>query len=899
MALTKFEVDVANVSKLDNEPNDVSGMSAEELKAVFDKAGVDIKAFLNGGLLVELERLGVEQLVQYGSGDAKYIRVNADKVLEVSADGVAWTATGSSGHLVLDKNGVELPQRSRMQFVNSEVKDEDGVTRVYGIKGDTGQQGERGEKGETGSVGPVGKTGPSIVPSVDANGVMSFSVQDTAIAPPSVNVRGPQGPQGVQGLQGLTGATGPQGIQGVAGPQGIQGTQGPAGPAGPTGGQGPVGPQGPRGEDGADGKSFVIQDIYPTLGALKSAFPNGNEYAYQVTAENDEIFIWSELANDWASLGALQGPAGPAGPQGVQGPQGATGPQGIQGIQGPQGIQGETGPQGATGAQGVQGVAGKDAYVGAQENGYAGSESQFYSDLAKITTTVTVATNAQSAANTAQTAANEAKSAAATAQNTADAAQTAAGNAASAAQTAQNTANSAASAAATANTNAANALNATKISDTTAAALGLTGDPTVDDALQKLQNNVENVNNVGDVKSTLRTDLGDKWALCNGELVYADGSVDEELLDVLPSSATEPRKVIPDSIYNANTITETINGYWCFNYVDSKRCVMWNPKTGVLKDISVAPNGSTSYITVGITWDGTRWVMAQLCNTTKSIIFQTSVNLENWTIVKTISSVCGSNQTLRMAHANNGKRCRFLWDGVAYRLVFGYADNSSGYEFKYLRTYDTAFNLLGERGLGGWADIYAADGLFSLSNDNVLYAFEPGGTIELFSASVGNSTNGHYIVLAKYAEGKYLTVPMGTNVGTWSNVYFYDKNTGTRTRVNNGTIDNSYTYALYSPVFYNKETSELVFQMYNSQYGYYAVRYLPLGSDPTVSNNYRKWNGTATPLYTTLEGSTSVLVQNLLNDFTMVTNASVVGPYPKALPTISCEGSYHYIKVKE
>lgn len=484
MALTKFEVDVANVSKLDDEPNIIGGMSAEELKAVFDKAGVDIKAFLNGGLLLELERLGVEQLVQHGSDDVKYIRVNADKVLEVSADGYVWTATGSSGHLVLDKNGVELPQRSRMQFVNSEVKDEDGVTRVYGIKGDTGPQGERGEKGETGSVGPIGKTGPSIVPSVDANGVMSFSVQDTAIAPQSVNVRGPQGPQGVQGLQGLTGATGPQGVQGVAGPQGpkgekgdtgatgatgaqgiqgVQGARGPqgekgatgaTGPAGPAGPQGPTGAQGPRGDDGADGKSFVIQDIYPTLGALKSAFPYGNEYAYQVTSENDEIFIWSEFANDWASLGALQGPMGPQGATGPQGPTGATGatgatgpegPQGIQGVQGeqgpvgpqgpkgdkgdtgeqgPQGIQGERGPQGATGAQGVQGVAGKDAYVGAQENGYAGSESQFYSDLAKITTTVTTATNAQSAANAAQTTANEAKSAAAAAQRTADSAAT-------------------------------------------------------------------------------------------------------------------------------------------------------------------------------------------------------------------------------------------------------------------------------------------------------------------------------------------------------------------------------------------------------------------------------------------------------------------------------------------
>lgn len=39
-------IDVENISKLDDQPNDVGGLSAPELKARFDKAGVDLKAFL-------------------------------------------------------------------------------------------------------------------------------------------------------------------------------------------------------------------------------------------------------------------------------------------------------------------------------------------------------------------------------------------------------------------------------------------------------------------------------------------------------------------------------------------------------------------------------------------------------------------------------------------------------------------------------------------------------------------------------------------------------------------------------------------------------------------------------------------------------------------------------------
>ena len=55
MALSKFDADVENVSALDDLPNDNDGLSPEALKAVFDKAGVDIKDYLNNTLIPELE----------------------------------------------------------------------------------------------------------------------------------------------------------------------------------------------------------------------------------------------------------------------------------------------------------------------------------------------------------------------------------------------------------------------------------------------------------------------------------------------------------------------------------------------------------------------------------------------------------------------------------------------------------------------------------------------------------------------------------------------------------------------------------------------------------------------------------------------------------------------------
>lgn len=446
MELSDFKITDADITSkgVQASPDQLSG-TAEDNKKVFDRLTSGPVRDGHNKLIDALVALGVEQLIQYGSEDIKYIRLNADEHIEVSSDGATWTEVASSGHLIYDAAGQQMPQRSRLKFGGASVVTDDGTyTIVSGVKGDKGDTGAKGDKGEKGDTGDKGPQGAAWYPAVDGLGNLTFVLSETATPPPAYNIRGPQGPQGVQGLQGAAGATGPQGIQGPrglqgakgekgatgatgatgpagpAGAQGAQGIQGPQGETGPqgatgaTGPAGPTGPQGQKGDPGEDGKSFTVQDIYPTLAALKQAFPTGNEYAYQVTAEDDEIFIWSELATDWVSLGKLQGPQGPQGPTGAtgaQGPKGDTGPQGPQGVQGiqgekgeqgatgatgptgptgpegpegPQGPQGETGPQGEQGIQGPQGEAGESAYTAASKGGYTGTETQFNSDLAKI-----------------------------------------------------------------------------------------------------------------------------------------------------------------------------------------------------------------------------------------------------------------------------------------------------------------------------------------------------------------------------------------------------------------------------------------------------------------------------------------------------------------------------------
>ena len=404
MGLTdlKFkETDFANkkIADLSDTPSS-DGMTAEQLKAYFDHIPKAMIALGKVNDIIDaLVALGIDDAIVSGdSSELKYIRVNADGAIEVSADGETWTQTASSGHKIYDEDGKEYAQRARLKFLNTEISDDGTYTIVQGLqgpKGDTGGKGDKGDTGDTGEKGEKGNTGSVLVPTVTAAGVISWELQDLPVIPAPQSIRGPQGIQGVQGETGATGPRGAQGVQGVQGVQGIQGKQGEKGETGAPGkdgAQGPAGPQGEPGEKGADGTSFVIQDIYPTLGELKAAFPTGNDNAYQVTAENKEIFIWSELSSDWESLGALQGPTGATGPQGIQGPkgeQGDRGPQGDQGVQGIQGIQGATGPQGETGPQGnpgVNGTNGKSAYELAQEAGYTGTESQFASTLNNLPT---------------------------------------------------------------------------------------------------------------------------------------------------------------------------------------------------------------------------------------------------------------------------------------------------------------------------------------------------------------------------------------------------------------------------------------------------------------------------------------------------------------------------------
>ena len=53
--ITNLTANVNNIQALSDKPNTADGLTAQQLKEKFDKAGADIKEYINGTLITELE----------------------------------------------------------------------------------------------------------------------------------------------------------------------------------------------------------------------------------------------------------------------------------------------------------------------------------------------------------------------------------------------------------------------------------------------------------------------------------------------------------------------------------------------------------------------------------------------------------------------------------------------------------------------------------------------------------------------------------------------------------------------------------------------------------------------------------------------------------------------------
>lgn len=134
----------------------------------------------------------------------------------------------------------------------------------------------------------VGKfDGATFIPSVSADGDISWRNDKGYENPETRNIRGPQGIQG------------PQGEKGDTGEQGIQGIQGPVGPQGERGLQGPQGEQGIQGIQGLPGE-MTAASVAPAFSA-STAYSKGDYVTY---GGQLYVFTADHAAGDWTGADA-------------------------------------------------------------------------------------------------------------------------------------------------------------------------------------------------------------------------------------------------------------------------------------------------------------------------------------------------------------------------------------------------------------------------------------------------------------------------------------------------------------------------------------------------------------------------------------------------------------------
>lgn len=102
----KFEKDMNLISALPDEPNDVGGLTADELKRKFDEGGLAVKEYINEELLPGLEDLAL--VAQNGA------------------------------HVILNKNGAEVRQRPKLMFKGSVTDNGTDATVVDFAASDVG-----------------------------------------------------------------------------------------------------------------------------------------------------------------------------------------------------------------------------------------------------------------------------------------------------------------------------------------------------------------------------------------------------------------------------------------------------------------------------------------------------------------------------------------------------------------------------------------------------------------------------------------------------------------------------------------------------------------------------------------------------------------------------------------
>ena len=257
LVIPGLDSDLDIIQKLDDEPNDVGGLTAAQLKAKFDESGNTIKTYLNDTLLPALSGTVAEEEARAAAETQRQTnesaRVSAESArasaegLRVTAESARATQEGARADAEAARSAAETARGSaestRSAQESSRVSAEAGRVSAESARAAAEQARAGAETARVSEFSAVKAQSESATAAANtaAGKVNNMTVQaSTGAAGSSASVtRGTnaqggieltfQIPKGDKGETGATGAQGPKGDTGAQGPQGIQGPPGPAG----------------------------------------------------------------------------------------------------------------------------------------------------------------------------------------------------------------------------------------------------------------------------------------------------------------------------------------------------------------------------------------------------------------------------------------------------------------------------------------------------------------------------------------------------------------------------------------------------------------------------------------------------------------------------------------------
>lgn len=378
----------------------------------------------------------------------------------------------------------------------------------------------------------------------------------------------------------------------------------------------------------------------------------------------------------------------------------------------------------------------------------------------------------------------------------------------------------------------------TLLTDEAAADVGLDpdGDHTPNDAFALLGKYT--ARKPGDILETVRTTPGDRWLLCNGDLVR-EGQY-PKLREVMPYN-TEWRKVAPYSTYPYVRAMPNI-GQWALldvkNMYDpssSKKAAVYDPSADTVTEIK-CPTIITErgYGIFGLTHDGEKYILgvneydnSAALPTNPIVHLFTSTNLVNWVDEKQFTT-------------NDYKQpYDLMFDGSVVLIACGgYSDFNSDYRM-YVYYVDKALTAI-TRYSGEWE---SDDGYYYFAAcPNRYWAFTNDDDKTFSAYSSGGATNRFYLDYngrAAFFNDKYwIGAP---NVDQYVHyIETYNIETGTKRSFSAESVVGTTGTLYLRGVEYDKNTNEWMLYISGiSGTGAYYIAYISADTDPNDLTQYR------------------------------------------------------------